>query len=80
MIPFITGEIFFRQHVCELVFVLNMFDLDLWVRIDSVKKVQLCGFVTRVSSPVFALKSHLDYCFVVFENVKQGAEVRKFCV
>ena len=24
--------------------------------------------------------NHLDYCFVVFENVKQGAEVRKLCV
>ena len=24
--------------------------------------------------------NHLDYCCIVFENMKQGAEVRKFCV
>ena len=28
MLPFITGEIAFRQHVCELVFGVNIFDLD----------------------------------------------------
>ena len=29
MIPFITGEIAFRQHVWELVFGVNKFDMDL---------------------------------------------------
>ena len=49
--PFITCEI------CELVFGVNIFDSDLGVQIDSVKKTnqaQLCGFLTRVSL--------LDFC------------------
>ena len=28
MIPFITSEIAFRQHVCELAFGIDVFDLD----------------------------------------------------
>ena len=38
MIPYITGDIAFRQHVCELVFGVNIFDLDFGVQIDSVKQ------------------------------------------
>ena len=30
MIPFITCEISLGQHVCELVFGVNVFDLDFW--------------------------------------------------
>ena len=29
MIPLITGEVAFRQHVCKLVFGVNIFDMDL---------------------------------------------------
>ena len=35
MIPFITREISLGQHVCELVFGVDVFDLDLEVQIDS---------------------------------------------
>ena len=45
--------------------------LDLWVQIDSVKQP-----IKRDSVGT----DHLDYCFVVFKSVKQGAEVSKFCV
>ena len=38
MIPLITGEIDFRQHVCELVFGVNIFDLDFGVQIDPVNQ------------------------------------------
>ena len=38
MIPFITCEIALCQYVCELVFGVNIFDLDLWAQIDSVKQ------------------------------------------
>ena len=47
MIPFNTCEISLCQYVCELVFGVNVFDLDLGVRIDSIKPTnqeQLCGF------------------------------------
>ena len=37
VIPLITGEITFGQHVCELVFGVKIFDLDVWVQIDSFK-------------------------------------------
>ena len=38
MIPLITCEISPCQYVCELVFGVNIFDLDLGVQIDSVKQ------------------------------------------
>ena len=38
MIPFITCEISLSQCVCELVLGVNVFDLDLAVQIDSIKK------------------------------------------
>ena len=37
MIPFITCEISLCQYVCELVFDVNEFDLDLGVQIVSIK-------------------------------------------
>ena len=37
MLPFITCTIAFSQHVCELVFELDVFDLDYQVQIDPVK-------------------------------------------
>ena len=38
MIPFITCEISLGQYVCELVFGVNVFDLDLGIQIDSIKQ------------------------------------------
>ena len=38
MIPFITCGISLCQYVCELVFGVNVFELDLWLQIDSVKQ------------------------------------------
>ena len=38
MIPFITCEISLCQFVCELVLGVNVFDLDFWVQIDSIKQ------------------------------------------
>ena len=38
MVPFITCEISLCQYVCELVLGVNVFDLDLGVRIDSIKQ------------------------------------------
>ena len=36
IVPLITCEIVFRQFVCELVFGVNVFDLDLRVQVDSI--------------------------------------------
>ena len=38
MLPLITREASFGQHVCELVFGVNVTDLDLGVQINSVKQ------------------------------------------
>ena len=38
MIPFIICEISLRQYVCELIFGVDVFDLDLGVQIDSIKQ------------------------------------------
>ena len=37
MVPFITREIALCHNVCELFFGVNVFDLDLWVQVDSAK-------------------------------------------
>ena len=39
IIPLLTREIPFGQHVFELVFGVNLTDLDFWVQIDSVKQL-----------------------------------------
>ena len=38
MIPFITCEFSLGQHVCELVFGVTVFDLDVGVQIDSIEQ------------------------------------------
>ena len=64
-------------------FGIDTFDLDLWVQVGSVK-LQIkrnslgSGHVSHRLTPAF--QNRLDYCFIVFKNFKQGAEVRKFSV
>ena len=58
MIPLITGETLFGQHISELVFGVNIFDLDLWFFnwfCRTTNQAQLCGFWTRVSLLDFVL-------------------------
>ena len=38
MIPLITREISFGQNVCNLVFGVDVFDLDLGIQIDSIEQ------------------------------------------
>ena len=38
MIPFITCEIPLCQDVCKLVLGVDVFDLDLWVKINSIEQ------------------------------------------
>ena len=58
MIPLITRETPFGQHISELVFGVNIFDWDLVFSIGfcrTTNKKQLCGFWTRVSLLDFVL-------------------------
>ena len=57
MIPLITCEISIGQHVCELIFDINVFDLDFDVQIDSVK--QSIKRITVGSGPCV---SSLHFC------------------
>ena len=38
IIPLITREISFGQNVSELVFGVDVLDLDFWVQVDSIEK------------------------------------------
>ena len=84
VVRFITGATAFRQDVGKLFFVgINIFDLDFGVQVDSVQqpiKLDSVGAGHMSHCPTSAFSNHLDYCSSVFTNVKQGAEVRMFCV
>ena len=73
MIPFITCEISLCQHVCELVFGVNVFDLDFWVQSDSIEqpiKSNSVGSGNMSHCRASSLYDHLDHCFVVFEHTQ----------
>ena len=56
--PLITCEIAFGQHVCELVFGVDVPNLNLGIWDNPIKKTnpeQLCGFLTHVSLLDFGL-------------------------
>ena len=70
MIPFITCEVSFCQHVCELVLGVNIFDMDLGVQIDFIKqpiKSNSVGYGDMSRCRASSLFDHLDHCFVVFK-------------
>ena len=71
MIPLITGEIAFRQQVCELVFGVHIVDLDLGVHIDSVKqpiKRDSVGSGDVSHRRTSAFNDRLDHCFCLSED------------
>ena len=83
MIPFITCEISLCQYVSELVFGVNVFDLDLEVRIDSIKqpiKSNSVGPGNVSHCRTSALENHLDYCFVVLKDIQQKILTRRMHV
>ena len=77
-----TLEFITFLHVCELVFGVDVFDLDLGVQIDSVEQpVQSNSVVFGNMSHrrTSAFNDHFDHCFIVFKNVQLGFEVTRFC-
>ena len=69
MIPLITGPKTIGHRICELVFGVNIFDLDMWVQFDSVKQPIRRNSVGpgHVSHRrTYALDDHFDHCLVVF--------------
>ena len=83
MIPFITCEISLCQYVCELVFGVNVFDLDFGVQIDSFKqpiKSNSVGSGNMSHCRASSLYDHLDHCFVVFKHIQQSFLTRRIDV
>ena len=73
MIPLITCETSLCQYVCELVLVVNVLDLDLGVKINSIKQSIKSNFVVsgimtrdRASSHY----DHLDHSFIVLKQIQ----------
>ena len=63
MVPLITCEISLCQYVCELVFGVDVFDLDLRIQIDSIKqpiKSYPVGSGNMSQSRASSLYDHLD--------------------
>ena len=83
MIPFITCEVSLCQYVCELVFGVNVFDLDLGIQIDSVKqtiKNNSVGSGNMTHCLTSSLYDHLDHCLVVFKHIQQSFLTRRIDV
>ena len=83
MVPLITCEISLCQSVCELVFGVNVFDLDLGVQIDSIKqkiKSNSVGSGNMSHGRTSFLYHNLDHCFVVFKHIQQSFLTRRMHV
>ena len=80
MVPFITCEVSLCQYVCELVFGVNVIDLDLGVQVDSVKQLNKSNSVGSGNMShrrTSAFDDHLDNCFVIFKDVKHCNLMKK---
>ena len=78
IVPLITCGVPFGQHVCELVFGVNVTDLNFEVQINPVKTnpKQLCGFLTHVSLWDFGLYHHFNYGFSVLKDIQYSTGTR----
>ena len=79
MVPLITREITFGQHVSKLVLGVNIFDLDFGGSNNQANAI-LWALDTCPIVGLLSFSNHLDYRFTVFKNIKLGSDVRRFCV
>ena len=67
VVPFITGEVAFGRQVSYLVLGVNIFDLDVWVHVDCVRKpIKRDSMGSGHVSPL--------------KNITHGFEVRRFII
>ena len=83
MIPFFTCEVSLYQCVSELVFGVNVFDLDLRVQIDSIKQPiksnsVSSGDVSHCWTPAF--DHHFDYRLIVLQDIQHSTRTRMRCI
>ena len=85
-IPLSTREIPFSQHVCDLVFGVNVFEFGFFgSKLNHVKQPiqskQLCGSVKHVSVVgLLLLTIFLNYRLSIFKEVQHGTSTRMYCV
>ena len=83
MVPLITCEFSLCQYVCELVFGVNVFDLNLGVEIVSIKqpiKSNSVGSGNMSHCKASSLYDHLDHCVVVFKDIQHSFLTRRMHV
>ena len=78
--PLITCEVVLCQHVCELVLGVVIFDLNLWIQIDSFKQPIKSnsvgsGYVSHCRTSSF--NYHFDHGFVVLKNTELCTKMRR---
>ena len=82
-VPLITCDVALCQYFCELVFGVNVFDLDLEVQIDSIKqsiKRDSVGTGHMFQCWTSALDDHLDHRFIIFKSVEHRTKLRRLQV
>ena len=84
-VPFITSENALGQYVSKLVSGVEVFDLNLWIKIDPVNRPiernsVRSGYVSHRRTSAIDFDEHIDHRFVVLQNVKQRIVATKFCV
>ena len=80
MIPLITREISFGQNVSELVFVVDVLDLDFWVQVYSIEqpiKRNSAGPGNMYHCGTPSLNDHFDHSFIVLKHIQQSFLMRK---
>ena len=83
MIPLITCEISFGQNVSNLVFGVDVFDLDFAVQIDSVKepiRSNSVGPLNMSHRGTSTFNNHLNHGLTVFKDIQHGTSTRMHCV
>ena len=83
MVPFITREITFGQHVSKLVLGVDVFDLDFGVQINSIEqpiKSNSVGSGNMSHCWTSAFNDHLDHSFIIFKNLTLNFKLRRTCV
>ena len=73
MIPFITCEIHLCQDVCKLVLGVDVFDLDLGDKIDSIEqpiKLNSMSSGNMSHCRTSAFQNHFNYSFIVLKHIQ----------
>ena len=83
IVTLITCESSSCHYVCQLVFGVNVSDLNLGIQVNSVESLIKSnsvgsGHVSHCWTSAF--DNHLNHCFIIFKNVKHGARTRRFHV